>query len=205
MTLDDLNGAVKSGAAKVEAPEGDEPGQSSAASSVASPSTKESSLADFEPLLQFIPFLFDLRDGGGSSSPASVKGRSHGAASTSIPGGFSPTKVQLNGNDFANGITWDSTNHRFVATAAGIYRISGTVGYNGSTSGKQYHAMIYMNGSEVSRGGENSNGSAYLAASVTDLVKLAVGDYVELYTEHNDTSSNSIYNGAGLTYFTIDL
>ncbi len=168
--------------------------------SAAPESTPTAPDKDLETLKQFIPFLFDLRD----NPTTSANGRSHGTANTSIPGGFAPTKVQLNTNDFLNGFTWDSTNHRFVCVTAGVYSVSGSVAYSNATTAKQYETMIYKNGSQVSQGRVMCSATgAYITPAVTDVLNLAAGDYIELFTQHNDTVNNTIATSSDSTFLAI--
>lgn len=190
MTQDELNIATKAGKVTPEEPQ-----------AAASPSKSSGSdSGDLNDLLQFLPFLFELRDNPQSSSNA----RSHGAGNTSIPGSFSPTKVQLNTNDFKNGVTWDSANHKFVCVTAGVYAVTGSVAYSNATTAKQYEAMIYKNGSQVSQGRVMCAATgAFITPAVTDLLSLAVGDYIELFTQHGDTGNNTIASTSDSTYLTI--
>lgn len=131
-------------------------------------------------------------------------GRSHGTSDTSIAGGFSPEKVAFNSNDFVVGLTWDSTNNRFVITAAGRYLITGEVAYSNAADGKQYEAMIYKNGSQVTQGRVMcAAAGAYITPSCTDILNLAVGDYIEIFTQHNEAGASTIASATDSTYITI--
>lgn len=137
-------------------------------------------------------------------SSSSLNGRSHGTATTSIPGGFTPTRVDYNANDFANGITWDGINHRFKAIKAGQYIVTASVGYNGANANNQYEIAIYQNGGQVDAARQQASvGGSVLNINVTDILNLAVNDYVEAYTQHGDAGAVNIFNSSVYTWITI--
>lgn len=133
-----------------------------------------------------------------------VNGRSHGTATLSIPGGFTPTRIDYNANDFANGVTWDGTNHRFKIVTAGQYLVAVMVGYNGVTAGKQYCVDIYKNGGQNAESRQHAGiGGAALMITCTNILDLAVNDYVEGFTQHNDAGANNLYNSDPFNFMVI--
>lgn len=134
----------------------------------------------------------------------SANGHSHGPSNTSIPNAFTPTKLLLTANDFANGITWDAADNRFSVSVAGQYLVIAEVSYTNTTTAKQYETMIYINGSEASQGRQTSAATgAQIDPLVSNIFNLSVGDFIELFTQHNDTGSSTISAGAGLTFLAI--
>jgi hypothetical protein len=142
--------------------------------------------------------------GGGATS---INGRSHGS-STSIPSG-ADTLVDLTTNDFANGITWDAVNHRFVVVTAGQYLITGIATYTSSTAGALYQTEISINGNAITPGASAKSyfqaaaSSLAIGPCVSTIANLSVGDYIELYTWQNSGGSRSLYSGSGLTYLAV--
>lgn len=140
-----------------------------------------------------------------SSATTSVNGRSGGSGVTTIVTS-TLTKVTLNTNDFANGITWDSTNHRFVVLTAGQYQINAQVTYfNNIAGGGIYIGYIYINGVAhtafefVGDGGTGWNESA----GMSDIADLSVNDYIELYAFQTSGSNAGIYNDTSITFLSL--
>lgn len=135
---------------------------------------------------------------GGSS----INGRAHGTSTQSISAG-TDTKVSLGVKDFANGITYDTTNHKFTIITAGQYIVTGTCFFSSITnSGKAVIAKLFKNGSVIAESGFGSVASGNLAApQVTDIQNCIAGDFFELFVFQNDTGSNSL--ALALSYLAI--
>ena len=121
-------------------------------------------------------------------SIVSINGRSHGTATTTVSNS-ADTKMTLT-NDFANGITWDDTNKRFVILTAGQYQINTQISWNNTSSASYLYTKIFKNGSIYSygfMGGIKSFG-------FSDILDLAVNDYIELYAYQNTGSSQTVNN-----------
>ena len=141
---------------------------------------------------------------GVAPAVTSINGRYHGTSTTTVPATYTPTKMACTTQDFLNGITWDAANHRFTALTAGQYVVIGVIGYTSITDGKTYCAEIYKNGSLVGGGTRVIPGASGVPIyiMVSDIVDLAIGGYVELYTEHSNSVDETVYNSV-LTYFSI--
>jgi hypothetical protein len=133
---------------------------------------------------------------------SSVAGSSRGAASTTIGTG-SDTKVQLDANNFADGITWDSTNNRFTVITAGYYLCAGTVTWQAVTDQKLYKTAIYKNGSVVAYTSTTASGTASVGPCVSIVLSLVANDYIELYCFQNSGGNQQIYTNAELTNLSI--
>lgn len=136
--------------------------------------------------------------GGGTSKNASGPG-----TNTTIAASLSPTKVDIASADFANGITYDGTNHKFVIVTAGQYSITGFLYYsNPSQANVSYQTMVYLNGSQAFAGYfVPPVTSISISQSVTKILNLSVGDYIELYGQTNSSSTNIV--AGGLSYLSI--
>ena len=130
-----------------------------------------------------------------------VNGRSHSSALTSIPSG-AYTKLTPT-NDWANGITWDATNHRFTINTEGYYQVNGTVTFSNPSAAVEVVAAIYKNGSSVAECQGTTNATSEGGASVSDIMKCAKGDYIELYCYQNKGSNLAIFTSSNLTYLSI--
>lgn len=108
-------------------------------------------------------------------------GRSHGTGVTTVANN-TPTKMTPT-NDFINEIDWDSANNKFIINTAGQYMISASIGWDIISSSPLY-ALIYKNGSQYSYG----------YWSITDILDLNSGDYIELYAQQNTGSSQTVFN-----------
>lgn len=147
--------------------------------------------ADYALLLEFL----------NKNTPAAATARSTGSGTTTI-NDSSETQVTLNSNTFATGITWDATNHCFTCVTAGRYLVLGQVHYLTVTDAKVYYAKIAKNFTVVTSSLAHSGSTNPLSVRVSDILDLAVGDNVELYTEHNSGVSRTIANSS-FTYLAI--
>lgn len=93
-----------------------------------------------------------------------------------------PTKVLYQSENFDHLNEGDSTG-KFTATAAGIYLVTGSISINESAAaGNTITLRTYINGTGMSNLGKIAfAGIGFLAPSGTTTLKLAAGDYVELY------------------------
>lgn len=138
-----------------------------------------------------------------TGSGGNSNGRSHGSNIVVIPSG-SGAQITLNANDFANGITWDSTNHQFVIVTAGQYLITGAIIFTNITDGKVYECWIVVNGVVLTQV-LNQAGSSVSALSITatDILNLAAGDTVQLYTFQGSGSNQNLGTSGDNTYLSI--
>lgn len=70
---------------------------------------------------------------------------------------------------------------RYTAPVAGFYQFNARVGTNQGSGTHRLLASLYQNGVEVSRGNDVQAGF-FNGSQVSDLLQLAAGDYVEVYT-----------------------
>ena len=93
------------------------------------------------------------------------------------------TKVTLptSGSGIYDSLSEFSSN-RFTVKAVGYYIIAGAVHYPPTTSNYQKAVAIYKNGVQVSVG--RFYGSAFRTIVISDIIGLAAGDYLELFTSH---------------------
>ncbi len=105
--------------------------------------------------------------------------------SQSIPNGAVWTTITnltseyIDNNNIHDNVT---NNSRLTAQTAGTYRVKGTISYSAPPSGSALYAILYRNGGQsafVGSVGASSSANQYV--SVTGILTLNVGDYVELY------------------------
>lgn len=102
-------------------------------------------------------------------------------ASVNTPsGGFG--KVPLDTKNFDTGNNFDATtNARFTAPVAGFYYFTGKISPNGSGTTARTFAALYKNGSIFTSGVDLSSPSNFPGSTVSRLVQLSAGDYIELW------------------------
>lgn len=117
-----------------------------------------------------------------SSSASSIQGRSHGGTNTLLSSSLSGRKVELDTNDFANGITWDATGHGFICVTAGYYQVNGMILFTtGVIAGDQLVCNIDVNGSTISSNTILHTSTGQNSLNINDIVHLNVSDEVYLY------------------------
>lgn len=103
----------------------------------------------------------------------------------------------------AVGITADTANNRFTILTAGKYLVHAQLWYNQPDDQGLYQTYIYNNGGEQSRTSLTAAGTNPVSPSAVDILDLAVGDDIQVYTFHNSASDKTISNGGNLSFFSI--
>jgi len=139
---------------------------------------------------------------GGANTPA-FKANMSGSQSFSQNATF---KVDFDTEVFDTDSAYDpSTNQRFTVPSgkAGKYYIHGKIFYNDINSTDAFESIfIYKNGSEFARGQRRTVGTTGRDAtvSVSEILNLSVGDYIELYGNTN-AGSGSLNGDSRLAVF----
>lgn len=109
------------------------------------------------------------------------------------------TKIPFDTEDFDISNEFDNaTNYRYTATVAGYYQVNGSFIIASSASSVLILCAIYKNGTIYAVGpGYKVLTRTGSGAQISDLVYLAVGDYIELYGWHNSASARNIETTAG--------
>lgn len=117
------------------------------------------------------------------------------------------TKVQLNAETFDINSEFDiATNYRFTATKAGYYLVSGALKYQSVAAKLPFHIAFYKNGTVYSqiRTFSATDAGDDEGIGLSDVIYLAVGGYVELYTWHYmGGPTKNIMNGSDITFLAI--
>lgn len=108
-------------------------------------------------------------------------------------------------NQFDN--TASSTPYRFTVklSEAGYYLMLAGIIITPFAAGDVYQLILRVNNSDVARIHQeaNSTGSNSVGITVTDIRKLAVGDYVDLFIDSSGGGDYTVIGGATKTYLTI--
>lgn len=126
-----------------------------------------------------------------SSTPIVASGP---GTNTTVAASFTPTKIPIASATIADGITYDSTNHRFTIVTAGYYLITGFVFFpSPSESGKSYQTMVYVNGSSLVISYQIPPvTSIAVAVPAIQIAGLSAGDYIELFSQTGSSSTQSV-------------
>ena len=93
-------------------------------------------------------------------------------------------KINFDTEAFDTGSEFSTINNRFTATKAGFYRISASFHTNNQSNTNLYSIAIKVNGVFYQMTSNDHYGSGNVERSVSCLVQLAVGDYVEAFAEN---------------------
>lgn len=101
------------------------------------------------------------------------------------------TKVQLDGESYDNQSEYDNTtNYRFTAKRAGYYQVNANIHFMDLAASQRIAIGIYKNGALLS-GSQNQTAYAQeLSAHASDIVYLAVNDYIELWAYQDGAAAN---------------
>ena len=117
------------------------------------------------------------------------------------------TKIQLNAETFDIDGEFDpTTNYRFTAKKAGYYLVCGALKYQNVAASLPFHIAFYKNGAVYSQIRTFSMASAGddQGIGMSDIIYLAIGDYVELWTWHYmGGPTKNILNGSDITFLSI--
>jgi hypothetical protein len=159
--------------------------------------TLQLNAGDYVELYVWANVATNLATGGSSQDYLSL------SLLTSLPGAVGPTtpaRASRTGALTSTAANWNRialdtiqfdpggniANGRYTAPATGTYQVNGEVAFGPITASADcmVHATIYVNGAFYSSGTvqSRSDSQGYVRASVSDVVSLKAGDYVELYS-----------------------
>ena len=92
--------------------------------------------------------------------------------------------VNFNNEAFDTANEFNPATNRFTATKAGFYRIDAAFHTNDQSNGNLYSIGISVNGTFEQLTSSDHHGVGIVERSVTCLVQLAVGDFVEVFAEN---------------------
>lgn len=111
------------------------------------------------------------------------------------------TKVQLNSETYDLGGEFDSTtNYRFTAAATGKYLITAAAIMTSLASGKLFQIAIYKNGVIYKQDGKQSAGNSFTYSSISAMIDLTAGDYVEIFVFQDSGGALNISGGSSVIW-----
>lgn len=111
-------------------------------------------------------------------------------------------KINFNAEVFDTGNEFAPANGRFTATKAGYYRINASFHTNTQSNNNLYSIGIQVNGAFYQISSFDHHGVGNVERSVSCMVQLAVGGYVEIFAE-NFASGVTIDSYSGKTAFEV--
>jgi|ERR1035437_1791769 hypothetical protein len=140
----------------------------------------------------------------GVSIGGGAVGRVGGSAITTMATATT-TKIPFNTKTFADGITWDASNHRFVVTFSGKYLITAQINwYNNNAGGGNYYVILYKNGVQNSYGMFLGGAINFQQSnSISDILDLVEGDYIEVFGTQGSGAVAGVYNDTNQTFLAI--
>jgi len=115
------------------------------------------------------------------------------------------TKVNFDTEHYDPGNNFDTTNKRFTAPVAGYYLITSLIGYSSVQDQKRYISAIYQNGSRIKTFYTVASGTTNAYCSLSAIVYLDANDYVEIWTYHDATASQSLDGQSLFSDFSVHL
>jgi len=115
------------------------------------------------------------------------------------------TKIALNTETFDINSEFDTAvNYRFTAKEKGYYLVCGSLQYQNVAVDKPIHIGFYKNGALYSNvRGFTATVGEDMGISLSDIIYLAVGNYVELYTYHYMGVNKNVMPGQDTTFLSI--
>ena len=114
------------------------------------------------------------------------------------------TKIVLNGESYdALGEFDHASTYRFTATKSGYYQINAAYLLNLTTTGHYFRIAVRKNGTAYITANFSASIVIMLSAVISDVIPLAVDDYLELYIYHNAGANRSYYAGSDDTFMSI--
>jgi len=109
-------------------------------------------------------------------------------------------KITLSAENYDTGGDFDTTNYRFTAPVTGYYQVNASIRAVNIGDGNPINALIYVNGAEFSRATSmGSSASSDPSATISDLVYVVAGQYIELYAN----TASSVNTNENLTFMSI--
>ncbi len=112
-------------------------------------------------------------------------------------------KINFDTETFDTDNEFNTVNGRFTATKAGFYRINAAYHTNNQNFDSQFSIGIYVNNALTKLNSSDHYEHGIVERSISGLVQLAVGDYVEIFVENFIATGVDIDSYVGKTFFEI--
>lgn len=164
---------------------------------------------------------FDTNDGSSVAERAriynngivSLSGQSaaRGYLSTSQPiSDATPTKIELKGESFDVQGEFDHDasqagipDYAFEATVTGYYQVNASILYANPAADKTISLRIKRSGTEVIYKAIQTSNASEISVSVSDIVYLTAGQYLEMFTYHNTGFTETISTASKGTFMSV--
>jgi len=113
------------------------------------------------------------------------------------------TKITLNTETYDLGNNFAANKFIVPVGGAGTYLITGAIQYSLQTDGKYCLTEIWVNGAQISIAIGQTGSTTSVTPVIVDILRLNVGDYVELYGFHNKGSNGSVVGGSAATFMAV--
>lgn len=134
----------------------------------------------------------------------SSKVRAYLSASVQTIGTGATTKIEFNAESYDGRNEYDpTTNYRFTAQKAGYYQVSAQIRWNSTTDTLGHLIYIYKNNAQITQNLVRSSGTNWFMQSISDIVQLAVDDYIEIFCNQGSGGDISLQHGSRFTFLTI--
>jgi hypothetical protein len=107
------------------------------------------------------------------------------------------TKVKLDTESYDGDSEFNTGTYRFTATTTGYYQVNATLKWESPAATVQYAIAIYKDNAVYSQNNAVSVNTAVFSQSISDVVYLAAGSYVELFAIQT-TGGNDVIEGGAL-------
>ncbi len=135
-------------------------------------------------------------------TPVSFSAHKNGVTQTGLGTAWTATKVTFGTLAHSTGNCYDTVNSKFIAPISGLYHFNVVCRTSGVTTDKAIFASLRVNGVFAKAGRIMPGVTAVnVAPDISTDLKLAVGDYVEVYVATEDTVSRELNGTIGYTYF----
>lgn len=147
---------------------------------------------------------FLLDDAGVLTYAKQSAARAYKAAAQTIPNA-TWTLVDLDTTSFDIQEEFNTTTHRFITKKAGVYLIVGSMHWYNTqvVADKLYGVLIRKNGSSIIETLLTSSVIEFLATTCTDIVQLAVDDYLELNVFQRSGASKNVSGTEQYTHMSV--
>ena len=140
---------------------------------------------------------------GGKQAVNGPAFRAYIDTSQTIPGNGVQTKTTFGSETFDTNSNFASS--RFTPTVEGYYQLNATVRISGNSGTGECMITIWKNGSEYSRGTNESGteqGSSFYSMQVSDIAYAnGTGDYFEIYIQQASGGNRDTTAGTNISYF----
>lgn len=113
------------------------------------------------------------------------------------------TLVNMDSEEFSEGVTVDTANKKITILTDGYYLINGQLSWDTTTADTKYWTYISKNGSTIRQSVVQASMASSLSVQVNDILHLVAGDYIQISCYQDSGGPKYIRAGADDSSFTI--